>query len=678
MKWKDQSLKTKLGFGFGLIILILITIGILSLIQFGKVKNDARLIASREVPETIITNQFAEQTALLTGLFNRFLLSGDEKLLIEASKSISDIQSKIENILDNNLALRDEFKIHLSNANKTFKEYIIFLEEMKREFTILNQNLVIMDEAAEEFEANCLNYLRGLEADFANQLSRRTAQRYMLEKITLINNVIDLGNYMRIRNFRAQARRNFDQDIEITRSFEAISHDLKMLEEKTTHSEDMAYLESIFQSTQTYHNAIYEYTNSFSKMAISNRQISELGDKLVNTFKLLSQESSSNAINFSQDAVKKTNVSLQILITGILIAILLSLIIGYSITKSITSTLKMSVHFAGEIASGNLTTKIGLDQKDELGTLATNLTSMKEKLNNVIVSIQNSADTIAEASSQMSITSQSVSQGSTEQASAAEEISAAIEQMSASITENTSNSQRTETLAREATQQLKEGSKNVLALTDAIKDIAEKISIIGDIAYQTNILSLNAAVEAARAGEYGKGFAVVAEEVKKLAERSQLAAGQIDKVSANSVNLAEETKVIFSEMVPKIENTLNLVQEITASSIEQKTGAEQVNDSVQQFTQVIQQNAAAAEQMATNSEELAGQAQRLKDTTDFFKTSVSNNKTVSKPSKKPDEFRQPKALNKPEKLLQIKSNLKPSGVNLQLGSDNLDNDFEKF
>jgi methyl-accepting chemotaxis protein len=250
--------------------------------------------------------------------------------------------------------------------------------------------------------------------------------------------------------------------------------------------------------------------------------------------------------------------------------------------------------------------------------------------------------------------------------------------MSASISENTSNAQHTESLAREATQQLKDGSKNVIALTEAIKDIAEKITIIGDIAYQTNILSLNAAVEAARAGEYGKGFAVVADEVKKLAERSQTAAAQIDKVSANSVTLAEQTRAIFSEIVPRIENTLNLVQEITASSVEQRTGAEQVNDSVQQFTQVIQQNAAAAEEMATNSEELANHAQNLKETADYFKTTGSETRQMPKKAQNSNTFSSSKALNKAGKSLKIKSNLKPSGVRLQLGSDQLDNDFEKY
>ncbi|MCF8367171.1 MAG: hypothetical protein K9H16_15385, partial [Bacteroidales bacterium] len=268
----------------------------------------------------------------------------------------------------------------------------------------------------------------------------------------------------------------------------------------------------------------------------------------------------------------------------------------------------------------------------------------------------------------------SVSQGSSEQASSAEEISASMQQMSASIAQNTSNAQRTEDIASKATKHLKSGSNNVSLVTDAIKEIAEKITIIGDIAYQTNILSLNAAVEAARAGEHGKGFAVVADEVKKLAERSQAAATEIDKVSGSGVNLAQKSRQLFNEIVPQIEDTLKLVQEITASSLEQNSGAEQVNDAIQQFSQVIQQNAAAAEEMATNSEELASQAGYMQDMISYFKTSqTKKKKEVSDTYKNANKPR----LKPADKSLQIKSNQK-HGVNLRLGSDNLDQEFEKY
>jgi methyl-accepting chemotaxis protein len=246
--------------------------------------------------------------------------------------------------------------------------------------------------------------------------------------------------------------------------------------------------------------------------------------------------------------------------------------------------------------------------------------------------------------------------------------------MSASIAQNTANAQRTEGIAEKATDKMNSGKRNVVDVASAIKEITEKIAIIGDIAYQTNILSLNAAVEAARAGEYGKGFAVVADEVKKLAERSQDAAMEIDKVSTSGVKLAEQSRQLINEIVPQIEDTLKLVHEITASSLEQNSGAEQVNESIQQFNQVIQQNAAAAEEMATNAEELASQAEYMNQMTSFFTT---DNK-AQQAAKKPDNKRPKKPeLKQVEKSLQIKSNQK-QGVNLRLGSDNLDQEYEKY
>lgn len=276
----------------------------------------------------------------------------------------------------------------------------------------------------------------------------------------------------------------------------------------------------------------------------------------------------------------------------------------------------------------------------------------------------------------MSTTAQTVSQGSTEQASAAEEISASMEQMSASISQNTSNAQRTEKIAEEATKKIREGGEKVWVVLNAIKEIADKITIIGDIAYQTNILSLNAAVEAARAGEHGRGFAVVADEVKKLAEHSQVASTEIDKVSKSGVNLAEQAGQLFSQIVPQIENTLKLVQEITASSLEQNSGAEQVNDAVQQFNQVIQQNAASAEEMATSSQELASQALHLKDIIGFFQTgsAPAHNHARGQQKRQPQQTHHQQSF---QKSLKIKSGYK-SGVNLKLGSDEIDGQFEKY
>jgi methyl-accepting chemotaxis protein len=251
-----------------------------------------------------------------------------------------------------------------------------------------------------------------------------------------------------------------------------------------------------------------------------------------------------------------------------------------------------------------------------------------------------------------------------------------MEQMAANIQQNTDNAQQTEKIALQASEDIREGNQAVNQTVESMKTIAEKITIIGEIARQTNLLALNAAVEAARAGEHGKGFAVVAAEVRKLAERSQIAANEIDGLSKTSVAIAEKSGKLLEQIVPNIQKTSRLVQEITASSIEQNTGADQVNSAVQQLSQVIQQNAAASEEMASSSEELSSQAEQLQEAISFFKIdsrgqinhSRSGHQAKPKHSAKTRHSVAPKS---PAKTPQ-------GGVVLSMNADTQDEGYEKY
>lgn len=301
-----------------------------------------------------------------------------------------------------------------------------------------------------------------------------------------------------------------------------------------------------------------------------------------------------------------------------IIAIVIAIILAYVITKGIVRPINKGVNFAQEVAKGDLTAKIDIDQEDEIGVLASSLSSMVNKLREIVTSIMSGADSIASASNQMSSTSQEMSQGASEQASSAEEVSSSMEEMVSNIQQNTENAQQTEKIALSAVEGIREGYKSTEISVTSMKNIAEKIKIINDIAFQTNILALNAAVEAARAGEHGKGFAVVAAEVRKLAERSKVAADEIDELSQSGVSISEKAGKQLAEIVPEIEKTAKLVQEISAASLEQTSGADQVNNAIQQLNQVTQQNAAASEEMATSAEELSSQADQLKDYVSYF------------------------------------------------------------
>lgn len=363
----------------------------------------------------------------------------------------------------------------------------------------------------------------------------------------------------------------------------------------------------------------------------------------------------------------------------VFIAVVIGILLSIFITRSLTAPIIKSVVFANQIAEGDLEAQVDIDQKDEIGELANSLKKMSGKLKDIVTNIRAGSQNITLASQQLSATSQQLSQGSSEQASSAEEVSSSMEEMASNIQQNMENAQQTEKKADQALLGIKRVSEASNKSLSAIKTISEKISIVNDIAFQTNILALNAAVEAARAGEHGKGFAVVAAEVRKLAERSNIAASEIEVLSKESVKVTEESSELMMKLLPEIEKTAQLVQEITASSVEQNSGADQINSAVQQLNQVTQQNAAASEEMATSSEELSSQAEQLDDAIAFFK--IDYNRLSKKQGSKGsflNEIKHKAPFEKPKTTLKGNGMTKGNGVHIELNEKVSDSEFEKF
>lgn len=322
----------------------------------------------------------------------------------------------------------------------------------------------------------------------------------------------------------------------------------------------------------------------------------------------------------NQEMLSSARSTINQLILFTIIGLIAGVVATLVISRLIATPIKHAARLAEQLGEGDLTVKIEGHDRDEIGQMMTSMQVMVEKMRQAISQVQVVSGDVLSGSAGVSEASGQLSQAATQQAASIEETSSSMEQMKANIEQNADNSRQTEKIARMAAKDAEEGGMAVVEAVGAMKEIANKISIIEEIARQTNLLALNAAIEAARAGEHGKGFAVVAAEVRKLAERSQTAAGEIGRLSTSSVQVAEKAGSIINQLVPDIQKTAELVQEMSASGSEQNTGAEQINSAIQQIDQAIQQNAGMSEEMSASADSLSSSATELQETIAFFKT----------------------------------------------------------
>ncbi|MBF0461111.1 MAG: HAMP domain-containing protein [Magnetococcales bacterium] len=677
---KNLKLGLKLGLGFGLVLLLTVFV---SLVGYnGLISLADRLDKSQDMASLGDELNNAMQAE------KNFVIRKDMKHVEENQKAIEEVRKLA--IIDRDQkfhspedkAQMDAVITGLEVYGKVFLRYVELEKKRSESLARIQEAGVVVDTNVDANIDNQKEKMKVQLAELTGQGGAVAAGASMAEKIAKVQErsdktlqVADMKDDFkdaRIVEGDIFATGGKDEKV-ITRNRDNMASALKKAQGLLPTYKDPVNIDQtkkIIGSIELYQkemNAILEaiqaQTKTEQEMVAARRAV----DDKTNAMGNLQKKKAADQVSSSTALISGSSLG----------AVVLGLLIAFLLTQAIVRALTQGVVFARRIAGGDLTATIDLDQKDEVGQLASALKEMMEKLREVIGEVSTAAEQVSIGSNEISDAAQNLSQGATQQAASIEETSSAMEEMTSNIQQNTDNANTTQNISQKAAQDAADGGVAVGQAVQAMKEIASKIGIIEEIARQTNLLALNAAIEAARAGEHGKGFAVVAAEVRKLAERSQTAAGEISHLSASSVDVAEKAGGIINKLVPDIQKTAELIQEINASSQEQNQGAGQINQAIQQLDQVIQQNAGASEEMAATAEELSAQADMMAQSIAFFNLGQQGHTAKRKPAHKPAAAKAQitqgkktatKALPAPTK--------KAGGVDLKMAHS--DDEFESF
>jgi len=589
--FSNLKISFKIAFGFAIILIISIIIVLIAMFNMLDIQNQSNELSKAYIPEVEMANSIEGNAQFLLLSVRGYTLSEDDTYYNESKEYLKNLKSDINVTFEHvnkfpQLDILKQKAIELENQTSTYENLLI---ETHKKISGQEKNINKMMVATDEFLNNCTKYLESQNKKIKCQITDGVSEEELndrIDKINSINKIIYAGNTIRINNIKSQALNDIQLLENALKDFEDIEDMIESIKNKTIETANINQLNHIKESMEDYKHAMESYLSNWQELNNLKKMREEIGIKVLKSAQDIAIAGISQTKEVSENTDSSISVSITVLITGLTFAVLFGILISYIIIRGIT-----------------------------------------KPVNRIIKDLNQSSDNVAIASGQLSSSSQQLAEGSSEQASALEQTSATLNESASMIQQTTENtnlasvlSKKTKDSAVSGNIQMKDMMQSMGEIKKSSDEISKIIKVIDDIAFQTNILSLNAAVEAARAGEAGAGFAVVAEEVRNLAQRSAKAAKDTAEIiekniqlSDRGVSVAEKVGNSLLEINEHATKVNSLIDDINAASNEQAMGINQINTAVSQMEQVTQQNAANAEESASASEELNAQAESLKE-----------------------------------------------------------------